>query len=139
MKKIFKIGLLVACCAVFSSVCYANTNQDASAKMIADGAKKSLLKQYKKFPIKLDNFSSLTDITSDKQYVVYDYKILMPSDNFTTEILSGVLKTTLKGQVCTSQVFMDTFKEYDLRFLYRYQFSDTKTITITLSVDEICD
>ncbi|TEA28027.1 hypothetical protein [Candidatus Schmidhempelia bombi] len=139
MKKTFKQVLLVVSCMVIPFGSYANTNQDLAAKNLAEGAKRNLLSIYGKFPIKLDNVSQLTDITSSKQNIIYDYNVTMESGLLTSEILAEALKESQKDSVCSVPVFVQTFKENDLRFLYRYQFSDKKIIPVTLSIDDMCD
>lgn len=139
MKNILKIVLLIASCAIFSSTSYANSHQYQLAKDIANNAKEGLIEDYGRFPIQLDDISYLMNITSNKQYVVYDYKITMNSKGFTEALLAESLKVTLEDEICYEPEFLSIFRKNDLLLKYRYKFSDKKIIPVILSVDDICE
>lgn len=139
MKNLLKMVLLFASCVMCSSVSYADAKQDSIAKGIASIAKQGLIEEHGKFPIQLDDISYLMNITSEKQYVVYDYKITMASKGFSEALLAEALKISLEDEICYQPDFLAMFRKNDLLLMYRYKFADKKTIPVVLSVDDICE
>lgn len=126
MKNILKMVLLLASCAIFSSTSYADARQYQLAKDIANNAKERFIEDYGSFPIQLDDISYLMNITSDKQYVLYDYKITMNSKGLTESLLAETLKVTLEDEICYQPEFLSIFRKNDLLLMFRYRFADKK-------------
>lgn len=138
MKKIVKVALFLVICLMFSSVCSANIQQYQLAKEIASSVKETLEAENGRLPIKFDDVSYLMNITSDKQYIVYDFKTTMNSKAFPVALLTEAVKTSLKDDMCNDPYFEALFRQNNLLFLYRFEFSDQKTIPIKLSAVDIC-
>lgn len=109
------------------------------ASVFAEKGRSFLLQQNKTFPIKIDNLTYLTNLSSDKNTIVYDYTVAIASDIFSKEDMTNNLKKEAKANSCPNKTLVAVSKKYDIHFLHRYQFDDNKTVPILLSIEELCE
>ncbi|NUF49598.1 hypothetical protein [Gilliamella sp. ESL0250] len=126
MKKVFKIVLSFVICLLFSSMSYASPN--GVARELARIAKQQIQKQYGKFPIKINDKTSLANITADGQYIIYDYLYKNSSQKFTSEILALYVQMMFDKRTYESNDFVSLFQNVPLEEL---------VVSIYTKLDEI--
>lgn len=136
MKKFFKVVVSLVMCLLFSTMSYAST--EGIARELARIAKDGLQNQHGKFPIKVDEKTSLTNITADGQYIIYDYLYKDNSKKYTPEILALYVQMTFDKRTCENDDFVSLFEENDLQFVYRYTFTDKKSMYVSFYIDDVC-
>ncbi|OCG35560.1 MULTISPECIES: hypothetical protein [unclassified Gilliamella] len=138
MKKVFRIVLSLAICLLFSSMSYASPN--GVARELARLTKQQIQKQYgQQFPIKMNDKTSLANITADGQYIIYDYLYDDNSKKYTPEILALYVQMTFDQRSCKNHDFVSLFQDNDLQFVYRYTFNDKKNMFVSFRIDEVCN
>ncbi|OCG39339.1 hypothetical protein A9G28_09770 [Gilliamella sp. Fer1-1] len=137
MKKVFKTVLSLALFLLFSSMSYASPN--GVARELARIAKQQIQKQYGQFPIKINDETSLANITADGQYIIYDYLYNDNSKKYTPEMFALYVQMIFDKRACENNDFVSLFRNNDLQFVYRYTFNDKKTMFVSFRIDEVCD
>lgn len=139
MKQVIKLAILFLCFAIFSNVHASETDNAAEiSKALADSAKKSLLGDEGKFPLKVKSDYEITNISANNNNVVFEYK--MPTDSKNTALNEFIenVRLGIKGQFCDKSDVFNVLNTYDIGFIFQFEFSDKRKIPVTLSIKEIC-
>ncbi|OCG24635.1 hypothetical protein A9G11_03000 [Gilliamella sp. wkB108] len=145
MKKIVKLAVLFLGVLTFSFAYGAKSKPATTpsagtiSKALADSAKKSLLGDKGKFPLKIDEGMEVTNISAVDKIVVFEYNIPTDSQSKPTVDLIENLRAGLNSQFCSKQDIVNVLRAYDIRFLFRFQYTDNRNVPSTLSIDEICE
>lgn len=139
MKQVIKLAILFLCFAIFSNVHASEMDNAAEiSKALADSAKKSLLGDEGKFPLKVKSDYEITNISANNNNVVFEYK--MPTDSKNTALNEFIenVRLGIKGQFCDKPDVFNVLNTYDIGFIFQFEFSDKRKIPVTLSIKEIC-
>jgi len=144
MKKIVKLAVLISSLLVFSIANAAPKNTDknnavAVTKALADSAKRSLLGDKGKFPLTVEAGYEVTNISANINNVVFEYKMPSDSQNTPLDDFMENVRLGLNSQFCDKPDVVNVLKTYDIRFIFRFQFTDNRNIPTTLSIKEICE
>lgn len=112
---------------------------DKISKALVDSAKKSLLGPKGKFPVKIDGGMEITNISSTSNNVVFEYRVPTDSQSLSTENLTDNIRVGLNNLFCSKQDVINVLRAYDIRFLFRFLYTDDRNVPATLSIDEICE
>lgn len=140
MQNMLKLTLLLLGSLMFSSAYSVEPpSEESISKGLADSAKRSLLGDNGKFPIKIEGDMQITNISSNSNYVVFEYDMptdsqSMPIDNIVANIGAGLNK-----QFCDKQDVVNVLRTYDIHFLFRFNYTDNRNVPATLTIDEICE
>ncbi|OCG02862.1 hypothetical protein [Gilliamella sp. wkB112] len=140
MKKNVKLAVLFSGILICSTAYSAEPpSVDKISKALVDSAKKSLLGEKGKFPLKLDGGMEIINITSTSNNVVFEYTVPTDSQSVPTENLTENIKVGLNNLFCGKQDMVNVLRAYDIRFLFRFLYTDNRNVPATLSIDEICE
>ncbi|OCG42267.1 hypothetical protein A9G29_00005 [Gilliamella sp. Fer2-1] len=140
MKKRINLAVLLSSFLMISNAYSAELPSSANiTKAFADSAKRSILGEGGKFPIKTEAGYEVTNIFYNLNNVVFEYS--MPTDSQSVSIvdITEGIRLGLNAQFCSKQDVVDVLRAYDIRFLFRFQFNDDRNVPATLSIDEICE
>ena len=142
MRNVVKLAVMLSSLFMFTTVHAAEVDKNTGVKVskaLADSAKRSLLGEKGKFPIQAEAGYEVTNITANLNNVVFEYK--MPSDSQNTPLNDFMenVRLGLYSQFCDKSDIVNVLKTYDIRFIFRFQFTDDRNIPTTLSIDEICE
>ena len=142
MKKVVNLAVLLSSLFMFTTANAAEADKNTGVKVtkaLADSAKRSLLGEKGKFPIQVEAGYEVTNITANLNNVVFEYK--MPSDSQNTPLNDFMenVRLGLNSQFCDKSDVVNVLKTYDIRFIFRFQFTDERNIPTTLSIKEICE
>lgn len=142
MKKVVNLAVLLSSLFMFTTANAAEVDKNTGVKVtkaLADSAKRSLLGEKGKFPIQVEAGYEVTNITANLNNVVFEYK--MPSDSQNTPLNDFMenVRLGLNSQFCDKSDVVNVLKTYDIRFIFRFQFTDERNIPTTLSIKEICE
>lgn len=112
---------------------------DKISKALVDSAKKSLLGPKGKYPVKIDGGMEITNISSTSNNVVFEYRVPTDSQSLSTENLTDNIRVGLNNLFCSKQDVINVLRAYDIRFLFRFLYTDDRNVPATLSIDEICE
>lgn len=144
MQTKVKLVVLLLGSLMFSSVYSVEPNvetppEDSISKILADSAKRSLLGDNDQFPIKIEGGMEIANISSNSNYVVFEYNVptdsqSMPVGDIVTKIGAGLNK-----QFCDKQDVVNLLHTHDIHFLFRFKYTDDRNVPATLTIDEICE
>lgn len=134
-----KRALLLLACMLFSSLAWSATNSNGVAGELARLTKQQFQKQHGNFPIKINDKTSLTNVSADGQNIIYDYFYNDSSKKYTPEMLGLYVQMTFDKESCKNDNFVSLFQDYDLQFVYRYTFKDKKHMFVAFSIDDVCN
>ncbi|MCX8642497.1 MULTISPECIES: hypothetical protein [unclassified Gilliamella] len=139
MKKLAKSAAILIGLLMFSSA-YCDELPPVSkvSSAIVNSAKKSILGENGKFPYKTADGTELTNISANSNNIIFEYKIPADSQTLPVQDLSDYFRVQLKDEFCNKQDVVNVLSFYDIRFLFRFQYSDDRNVPATLSIKEIC-
>ncbi|OCG17589.1 hypothetical protein A9G24_02940 [Gilliamella sp. App6-5] len=139
MKKRIKLAALFSAFFMISSAYSAELPLSANiTKAFADSAKRSILGEGGSFPVKVEAGYEVTNIFYNLNSVVFEYNMPTDSQSASMEDITEGIRLGLNAQFCDKQDVIDVLRAYDIRFLFRLQFTDNRNVPATLSIDEIC-
>ena len=142
MKKVVNLAVLLSSLFMFTTANAAEVDKNTGVKVtkaLADSAKRSLLGEKGKFPIQVEAGYEVTNITANLNNVVFEYKMPSDSQNTPLDDFMENVRLGLNSQFCDKSDVVNVLKTYDIRFIFRFQFTDERNIPTTLSIKEICE
>lgn len=140
MKRFLRLALLFSWIFTISYAYSAQLPPVTNiTKGLADSAKNSLLGPKEKFPVKVEGGYEVANIFSYLNYVIFEYNMPTDSQSMSISDFSENIRQGLSDQFCDKPDVIDALRLYDIRFLFRFKFTDNRNIPSTLSIDEICD
>ena len=142
MKNVVKLAVMLSSLFMFTTANAAEADKTTGVKVtkaLADSAKRSLLGEKGKFPIQVEAGYEVTNITANLNNVVFEYKMPSDSQNTPLDDFMENVRLGLNSQFCDKSDVVNVLKTYDIRFIFRFQFTDERNIPTTLSIKEICE
>lgn len=139
MKNLVKLIVPVSGFIVFSfGYCNELPSVTKVSSTIVDSAKKSILGEKGKFPFKTKDGTEITNISYNSNNIVFEYKIPTDSQTILAQDLAEELRIRFNQEFCGHQDFIDVLNYYDIRFLFRFQYTDNRNVPAMLSINDIC-
>lgn len=140
MRNLVKLMVLLSGIMVFSPV-YSDDDMlsvDKVSSAIVESAKSSLLGKKGKFPFKTVDGTEITNISYNSNNILFEFKIPSDSQTILAQYLAEDLRIRFNQEFCHNENLINVLNHYDIRFLFRFEYTDHRIVPAILSMNEIC-
>ena len=140
MRNLIRLIALLSGIIMFSPV-YSDENlpsvNDVSSAIV-ESAKRSLLGEKGKFPFSTKDGTEITNISYNSNNILFEFKIPSDSQSILAQYLTEDLRIRFNKEFCHNENLINVLNHYDISFIFRFEYTDNRTVPGMLSMNEIC-